>query len=258
MQKIRAVILAGDERQTQHMSDKSEKIQNKAFMKINGKFMLQYVLEVICSLEGIEEILVVGPKQPLEKLQASYDFKVVQQKGDIVDNVKACTRGWSGEKLLIVTSDIPMITRQSVRDFLKKASMHTADIYYPIIDKRSNEEMFPKVKRTYVKIKEGTFTGGNIALIDTDCVVKCEQIGKKLVAMRKSPIKLAKLLGFRFLAKLVANNLTIEELEQKLGSLLDSEVKAIRSSYPQLGTDIDKEEDLKIAETSLQKLKVGN
>ncbi|WP_350343727.1 NTP transferase domain-containing protein [Proteinivorax tanatarense] len=257
MQKIRAVILAGDDERGKCLNSNS-KIHNKAFIKINDRYMVQYVLDAVCAVEGISDIVVVGPERPLKKLQSSYNFEIVKQQGDIVDNVIASINGWHGEKVLVVTSDIPMITPQAIRDFLLKTHSDEADIYYPIIDKESNEKMFPNAKRTYVKIKEGTYTGGNIALINTECVIKCKKMGKKLVSMRKSPLKLARLLGFKFLIKLMANNLTILELENKLSLLLDSNVKAIQSTYPQLGTDIDKKEDVKIAEKSLTDLKISN
>ncbi|WP_038002093.1 NTP transferase domain-containing protein, partial [Thermoanaerobacter thermocopriae] len=57
---MNAVILAG--------STKEDKLPDKAFVKINGKFMISYVIEALRGCDKIDKIAVVGNSQKLKKV----------------------------------------------------------------------------------------------------------------------------------------------------------------------------------------------
>lgn len=252
MKPIRAVVLAGDNEKGELI--KGKHIKNKAFYPINNRPMLFYVLDVLTKIAQIEEIVVVGPKSELEPLKVSYPVKIVHNQKSIMDNVKASKIGWDHGRLLIVTSDIPMLTVESVQDFISQSSEHDCDFFYPIVQKAKSEEIFPGVKRTYATLVEGTFTGGNVFLVDVSCIDRASVQGKKIIELRKSPLALANFLGWKFLYRLLRRKLTIQGLEHRVSQLLDLKAKAIISSYPQLGTDVDKDSDIDIAEKYLAKL----
>jgi molybdopterin-guanine dinucleotide biosynthesis protein A len=252
---IRAVVLAGDNNQGEFI--KGQKIKNKALLTIKSKPMLNYVLDVLIKVEEITEIVVVGPEE-LGEIIKDYQVNLIIHKEDIIDNVVASKTGWEDGRLLIVTSDIPMITVEGIKDFINQCNKYAKEyqLFYPIVAKAANERVFPGVKRTYVTLKEGVFTGGNVLMVDVCCIDGAVEEGKKLVALRKSPIKLANYLGWIFLMKLICKRLTICELEKRVSRLLNLKAKAIISEYPQLGTDVDKDSDIDIAEEYLQN--IGN
>ena len=65
---------------------------------------------------------------------------------------------------MIVASDIPFVTPGVIDKFIDAAVKQEADIVFPIISKDIMERAFPQTVRTYVKLKEGVFTGGNMIL----------------------------------------------------------------------------------------------
>ena len=69
---------------------------------------------------------------------------------------------------------------------------------------------------------------------------------------RKSPFKLAKMLGPKFIFKFLLRRLTIEELEERISSLIKAKGKAVVTSYPEIGMDVDKNSDLELARKMLQ------
>ena len=73
-----------------------------------------------------------------------------------------------------------------------------------------------------------------------------ELIGR-LYAARKNPVKLAALLGIGFLFGLVTGRLRIAQLEARASQLVGGRVSAVISTYPELGFDVDKLEDLNLA-----------
>ena len=151
---------------------------------------------------------------------------------------------FDGEKVLISTSDIPMITEEAVRDFILKGQAVDADLCYSIVDKKAMLSKYPNARRTYVKLREGEYTGGNLFLLDSRKLDSCIAIGNKMLLYRKKPWKMSKLLGVSFLIKLLIGRLSIEDIEKRVGTIMDIKGKAILSDYPEVGNDVDKPEDL--------------
>ncbi|HPQ10532.1 MAG TPA: hypothetical protein PLQ98_04325, partial [Bacillota bacterium] len=60
--------------------------------------------------------------------------------------------------------------------------------------------------------------------------------------------KIVKLLGLRFLVKFITKSLSIEEIEQRAEEILGFKAKAIISTYPEIGIDVDKPSDLYLME----------
>lgn len=127
-----------------------------------------------------------------------------------------------------------------------------ADLYYPIVDKRVGELKYPVVKRTYVNLREGVFTGGNLFLVNPEIVEHTAPRVRKFLDYRKNPLKMVTLLGFSFLLRyLVLKNLTLSELEQKVSDMWAIRGAVIVSPWPEVGIDVDKPSDLQLARAVL-------
>ncbi|MDD4568621.1 MAG: NTP transferase domain-containing protein [Tepidanaerobacteraceae bacterium] len=244
---MKALILAG----TQEDSPLSEIHPNKALIKIHDKEMVVYIVEALKNVEFIDTIAVVGSKEELSPIKDRVDI-IVDGGTSLTDNIQKGSDIFSDEEMiLILTSDIPMITAEAVRDFVEKAITLDAEFCYPVVLKEENEKKYPGVKRTYVKIKDGTFTGGNVILVRAGTVKTCINQAKAFMAYRKKPWKLAKILGISFVFKLLIGTLTIDQLEKRVSALFGIKARAVISPYPEIGTDVDKHSDLELAEKVL-------
>ena len=95
-------------------------------------------------------------------------------------------------------------------------------------------------KRTYVQLKDGIYTGGNMVLMAPKFIREARQVIQQVIKLRKKPFAIVKLLGPRFLLKFILKQLTIVEVENRVKHLFKINAKAIITSYPQIGTDVDK------------------
>ena len=107
------------------------------------------------------------------------------------------------------------------------------------------------MQRTYVRLREGTFTGGNLALVAPEALRRGRTVIQQAFLMRKKPIKLARLLGFRFILKFVFNRLGLHEIEERAATVLGCTGRAVISPYPEVGIDVDKPSDLELVERVL-------
>ncbi len=241
---IDCVILAGG---TNSELEKLEGISNKALIKIGDLEMVRYVLGAFRRVGKIERIVLVGPVEQFECLKDDYALELVPEESSILENLAAAIRYLKTKKpLLIATADIPLITPEGTGDFLQKSYPFDLDFYYPIVRKEVCESSFPGVKRTFVKLQEGSFTGGNIFLVNSTTIEPNLPFLKQFIDSRKKPLKMVSMFGAGFLMNGLAGKLSIAQLEKRFSELFNLKAKAIISDYPELGFDMDKPEDLKL------------
>ncbi len=248
MKPINAVVLAGDQEDRKIL--KNQVIDNKAFLNLNGRIMLDYVLECLENTGIFEQIAVIGPAQRLAKHVPPH-IKIIPQQGTVVENVvKAAEEvpGW----ILLCSSDTPLLTPEAVSDFISMC--HDAQMFYPLVSKETNDSKYPGVERTYVSLKEGTFTGGNIILVHSEAVPVAAPAALGFVESRKSPMSMARLVGSGTMIKLLTKRLSVAELEEKMSRIFRIKAKAVVSRYPELGIDLDKESDYTYITSKLKEL----
>lgn len=249
--KVEAIVLAGanNDGALGAVSDAS----HEALILLEGRPMVQYVLDALRAAPSVSRILVVGPVALLKKYGDFDGIELHEAGSSMVENLQiGIERLKPTGPVLVVTSDIPLISAEAVEDFVSRCEKLPADIYYPIISKDVNETRFPGVKRTYVRLKEGVFTGGNMALIKPEIVNSCREMIAQAVAMRKNPVQLSRLLGFTFILKLLFNRLTLREIEERVRLILGFQGVGVVSPYPEVGIDVDKPEDLFLVEAALK------
>jgi 2-phospho-L-lactate guanylyltransferase (CobY/MobA/RfbA family) len=223
----------------------------EALINIGNKTMVEYVVEALIKSKNINRIVVVGPKE-LATIYNNSSIKIVAPEGKIMDNLHSGLKHLVGTgRVLVVTSDIPLLTTKALDDFLSACGDKKNDLYFPIVPQTSVKEKFPLVQRTYVQLKDGVFTGGNVFLVNPAVVSKCIKKGQEFIDFRKSPLKLCGLLGLKFLVKFLMHRLSVNEIEMKASSLLGIKGKAVICSNPEVGVDIDKPSDLTLAIKSL-------
>lgn len=245
---ISTIILAGSNNDgfLKECSDAS----NEALIKIGNKAMVEYVVNAIEDAKEIQRIVVVGPKEELDKLYHDKPHIFTVESGDSI--IKSLLQGinvleeGTDKKVLVVTADIPLITGQIIDDFIGQCRNKELDVIYPIVSKELNEEKFPGVKRTYAKLKEGVFTGGNIFLINPGIVAKCAILAEKIISLRKSPFKLVEFIGLSCILKYSLGILSIPAAEKKVSRILGIKAQALIVSHPEIGVDVDKPSDLEL------------
>ena len=242
---ISAVILAGASAQ-----EFDSNLKSRAMVKIGGVTMLDRVASAIIDIA--EEVFIVGD------VETKYSATILKPAKTLMENIDIALKKTKGDYILIATSDIPFITKDCVKNFVEKAVKLNAGFVYPICSKAKCGEKYPKLKRTYVKIKDGEFTGGNLMLMKKDFLMSVMPIMQDLYLYRKSPLKLAKMIGFDVIWKLILskfnpNALNIEYLENKISALFNDKVKALIAEDPAICEDLDSPDELVLFEELIKR-----
>ncbi len=225
----------------------------EALIDIGGRPMLQYVVDALEGAGSVDRVIVVGPTA-VEAAISSRKGRVVQPGDGMVDNLMRGFAALSGHgKTLVVTSDIPLIAPRVVDGFIRECDPMDLDFYYPVVRREIMEKRYPGVQRTYARMREGSFTGGNMFLVDSRFAGNLKKTLDFLVENRKKPLKMAMVLGLPFLLKMLLKRLSIPEAERKAKSLYGLNAKAVITAFPEIGLDVDKPSDLNLCRAVLSR-----
>ncbi len=242
---VDVVILAGAQNTGLLKEYTSEKYE--ALINIKNKTMVDYVIKAVKNAENTGRVVLVGPEKELKNTIA-YDVDIIINYTDsMLGNVQKGVKALNTEKqVMIITSDIPLVNSEIIDKFLTSCQKNNADIYYPIITRKQNLDKFPEIKRTYVRLADDTFTGGNMIVIKPIILKEALQWLEKVIAWRKKPWKLSQLLGFKFIVKFIIGRLTLQEVEKRVSEIVGYRAKALIFEDAEVGFDVDKPLDLKL------------
>lgn len=229
---------------------------NDALIKIGDYPMIWYVYQALKSCPPVKRIIISGPMKELQGLFTDEtDIFFVNDGENAIESfynaVKLLRTMDISNKLLIMPTDIPFITTAAINDFISRAEAVEGDFYYAVTRKEVNERKFPGVQRTYVKIRDGIFTGGNLFIISSNVIDQALGIASKFILQRKNPIAMGRILGLSMVWNYFIKNLSIKMVEQRFHKVLGIRGKAIISEYAEVGVDVDKPSDLELARNYL-------
>lgn len=228
-------------------------IAYRPLLEVAGKPIISHVLAALSGSSRVDRVALVGPAPVLQVADELMVDSLVPATESFLENlllgVEAIVPDQAGdsEHVLVITGDLPLITSVAITDFVDRALAARAEVCYPIIPRESSERRFPGGRRTYIRLREGTFTGGNAVVLTRGFVTRSKELVSRLYSYRKSPVKLARLFGPSFILGLLMGRLTIEGLERRASAIVQARVAAVVIEQAELGFDVDKLDDLILA-----------
>jgi CTP:molybdopterin cytidylyltransferase MocA len=218
----------------------------EALIPIGPRAMVEYVLEALRASACVRRIIVIGPEE-IARLPAASGVEVYTPADSLMENLAAGIALLKGtETVLVATADIPLLTPAAVRDFIDRCGDRRADLYYPVVREEIVERHYPGGRRTYVRLSDGRFTGGNLVLFRPAVFERCRAKAQEFARYRKNPLKLAALVGPVFVLRFLLRRLSLADAERRITALAGITGRAIVSEYPELAVDVDKPEDYEL------------
>lgn len=220
----------------------------EALIPVGGVPMVTMVARVLLAVPEVTRLAVVAPPEVHPVLPADERIMSVPAGDSLMENLARGLAAFPGApQVLVATADIPLLTPAAVEDFLARCGDRTADIYYPVAEEKVVSARYPNVKRTYVRLRDGRFTGGNIALFRPAAFARCRAKGEEFAAYRKKPLKLARVVGLGFLLRFISGRVTLRDAEHKVTSLVGISGRVVVTPFPEVAVDVDKPGDLELA-----------
>ena len=240
------VVLAGGRNSPEMAAQTRTEI--RALTPIGTRTMLDYVVSALSETPSVGEIFVVGT------VPQSEHYTQIAGRETLLENLLAgLEAAGDAERVLVSTSDIPFLTAEAAEDFLVRASALGADLCCSYVPLAACIRKYPEMKRTTVKLAEGRFTLGNLMLVNPQFLQTKQEAITAAYDARKSPVQVARLLGPGLLARLLGAQLlapgllSVAGLEAAVSRALGGRAAGVCSAYAEIGTDIDKQEDVAVA-----------
>lgn len=200
---------------------------------IEGRTLLDTAL---AACAGFGPTVVVGPRAPEGTILARPGEKLLGSMRNGLDASR-------GEQILFVTADLPYIQAEHIEDFLHRIPAGT-DLAYSIVPVQACYERFPGQKRTSLRVREGTFTGGNLIFARREVIERLMVFLESAYDARKRPLRLASLVGMGTMVRasfgqLVPGTLPLSYLEGTFSRRISGQAQAIVSAHPEVATDLD-------------------
>ena len=217
----------------------------RALIKVRGRPMVEHVLAALRQSQRVGRVAVVAPREVQECMQPGLADVTVTAGATLIENVMLGLEALGSDgHVLFAHADAPLVTSAAIDDFLDRAEPANPHLAWAIVPKEDVEKRFPHGRRTYAHLREGTFAGTNVVLVNAEFVIKHQRLVSQFYHHRKNPLRLAGMLGPGFVLRLVIGTATIAQLERRVGQVIGGEVRAVVSHYPELAFDVDKPEDL--------------
>lgn len=227
----------------------------KALLDIAGKPMAQWVLDALSESRLVEHVVMIGLPADCG-LACSKPMEFIPDQGEMLDNIRAGARrvlemNPAAEHALVVASDIPAISGESVDWVVEHVLRTNEDIYYNVITKEVMEARFPGSRRSYTRLKEMEVCGGDLNAIRCAMALDTESIWDQIIATRKNVLKQAALIGYDTLFLLLLRALTLEQAVGRVTKRLGLTGRALVCPYAEIGMDVDKPHQLELLRADL-------
>jgi len=225
----------------------------KALIPLKGRPLFTYVLDAVLGLPGDKRVLVsCGESREGFPPLTAESVRYFDGVHDIVETIARAGDILSGQagdafldgKLLIAAIDVPLMTSQQFEEMIAQARELNADVVWPLVEKSIVEGKFPGSKRTYVRTRQGTFTGGNVFLVKPRPVLARLAILRRVFKHRKNPLALASIFGIGLIVKLLSGRISIPAMENEFSARLGVNLRALPFAHPEIAVDLDKLSDL--------------
>ena len=251
-----AILLAGGVPKVDSPFYSDTEGKNKATLEIGGKPMLQWVIEALDQASSIDSIIVVGCEDYQGHFSLSKPVVFIPGGEDMITSFQngaeaVLEKTPEAKAVVIVSSDIPLLTPESV-DWVVNTSLESDDdLYYCVIDQKVMDTRFPDSGRSYTRLKDINICGGDLAVVNLNLFTSNNEFWGKINRARKSVFRQAALIGIDILLLLVLRRLTFNEIVQKVTRRLKIKGQCLICPYPEIGMDIDKSIQLELVRREL-------
>lgn len=233
----------------------------KAFAPVGGIPMIIRVLDTLAACDLITTIILCGPPEALHTHCPELKQRIASGQVIWLPNLNSPSRSAesglshvpSNMPVLLTTADHALLTPGIVQNFLRDSLATPCDATVGVISQQDIATAFPDSKRTVIRLRDGGFCGCNLFTFNPQ--------GRALVGfwrqaeeLRKRPWRLiGQVLGFRMVLSYLFGLLTLQQALAAVSEKSGVKIQAIRLDDPRAGVDVDKIEDLVLAESIINR-----
>ncbi len=234
----------------------------RCLIEFNGRPLLERVLSAVFgAFVDARTVVNLGREESGAEIVSRYAPKASHYlcAGGLLDAIVDGLEVFAGElgeeffdeRMLLLNVDVPLVTAQHLADMVARARELGADGYWPIVEKDIVQRRFPATKRTYVRTKQGTFTGGNAFLLKPRLLRDNRKLLEKVYRSRKNPLALASLFSSGTIMRVLTGTVSVPDIERDFSQRFNAHLRIVPFPHPEIAVDLDKLSDYELIKSLL-------
>jgi GTP:adenosylcobinamide-phosphate guanylyltransferase len=256
--KFAAIVLAGDRGPDDPVAS-ALGVSCKALVPVGGRPMILRVLDALEGSSVIDSFLVcgstarlLGHSPELNGMIAAGRIRWVENKSSPSLSTQAALSVLPDDQaVLVTTADHALLTPRMVDHFCTQAADTGCDVVAGLARADMVAAAFPESHRTVTRLADGGYCGCNLFAFLTPRGRKATTFWRRVEEQRKHPLKIVRTLGLVAVLRYLFGRLTLGEGLDRISDLMDACAGAVWMPDAEAAVDVDKLEDLTLAEKFL-------
>lgn len=257
--RFTAVVLAADRTAHDPVAGRTG-AACKALAPVGGTPMIIRVLDALEASGMVQAIIICGPPEHMLSGCPELEKRIECGRVTWIPNLDSPSRSADSAldridpdvPVLLTTADHALLTPSIVQDFLSESQIAGADATVGVVKYEDVVAAFPGAKRTVIRLRDGGFCGCNLYAFLNHRGRGLVSFWQRAEDLRKRPwLLIGQVFGLMVVLSYVLGLLTVERGLRAVSAKTGITVRPICLPYPQAGVDVDKVEDLLLAESVL-------
>lgn len=244
-----ALVLAGTRPGGDPLADHAG-VSHKALIEIGGRTMIERVVAALAASPAVGRILIAIDRPDLLaelpglKLRNCGKPVETMSTGDGPSATVALALAREQTPMLVTTADNALLRAAWIDEFLT-ACPADADVAAALAPRKAVEAAAPAGQRTWLRFKDGDFSGCNLFLLATPAAAGVVTLWQELEGARKEPLRMMQRLGFGIAMRYQLGQLFSSDAAARLGELSGgARLALVEMKDGRAAIDVDKPADL--------------
>lgn len=233
-------------------------LPSSVLVPLAGRTPLEFALQAITTSTKVDGGWLLGPDPAV--LQAHHQASDAVREASLAPwptssgpaaSLLSLLEAQSHRPLLVTTADHALLSHEIIDHFVIAAEASGADVVAGLVPYARVAAAHPDSRRTLLKLRDGPFCGANLFWIGNHSGDGAVATWRRFEAHRKSPWKLARMLGLGTLARYLAGQLHSHQAAAKLSQLFGAQVAFVSLPFANAAIDVDSIADWTLAERLL-------
>jgi CTP:molybdopterin cytidylyltransferase MocA len=240
---------------------------HKALLEFNGRPSIAYTLDALRADPRVKRICVVGPSKVLSAAMTASrvkDLEYEPQGENLIESLEHGLHHFKGASaVLIATEDTPLITGETVRDFIDAVAAmplrYEQNLLISFAPKQAFTGPYAEARKTFNRFRGVSVVHGNLALVEPNLTENVEFAAKMnmLYEGRKNWLTQLKAVGFRLslayvLGAFLVPILSLENMARLVSWRMGIGFNPVLIDHPEICVDIDEPKDYKFVKALLE------
>lgn len=255
---VDALILAGRREGEVDPLAAVDNVPHKALLVAGGKPLVRRVADALRASGRVSHIRIAAPEDVRAAIASALagvvDWTFEETGGSPASTALGAVERLGDRGLLVTTCDHALLASGMIRAFLKEAQGD--DAAAACVDRRLYEERFPDSRRTFIRLKDISFSGANLFWFSGARAKGLADFWRRLERKRKNPAAMAREIGVFTALAYLAGQMTKAGLEKTIFLKTGVSARLVPLATPEAAIDVDKPEDLELVRSILA-LEIG-